>query len=192
MRTLPWRPASSGWLWRNSQCARKCCADISPSEWTHSHTRTRTGMYQTHTRALNVQFDTPALTLRAVDSWKPWRQIGEDLAPEMIVFLTSGLLIKKPWPLTSAGAAICHRAVTLNRGPQQEWHVMDDVRPVAYPCPLFSRFPLWLPVQAHAGACQWDEVLWNRHHSAQGQFMCHNICTCGGLRPWITLGILSP
>lgn len=35
MRTLPWRPVSSGWLWQNSQCARKCCADISPSKSTH-------------------------------------------------------------------------------------------------------------------------------------------------------------
>lgn len=113
MRTLPWRPASSGWLWQNSQCARKCCADISRSKWTHTHRH----VSNTHARALKVQFDTPALTLRSVDSWKPWQQIGEDLAPEMIVFLTSGLLIKKPWPLTSAGAALCHRAVTLNRGP---------------------------------------------------------------------------
>lgn len=57
---------------------------------------------------------------------------------------------------------------------------MDGVRPVAYPCPLFSLLPLRLPVQAHAGARQRDEVLRDRHHSAQGQFMCHNICTCVG------------
>lgn len=182
MRMLPWRPASSGWLWQNSQCARKCCADISPSKWTHTHTHTHIGMYQAHAHTC---IKSPVLTLGAVDSWKPWQQIGEDLALEMIVFLTSELLIKKPWPLTSAGAAICHRAVTLSQDPQQESHVMDGVQPMAYPCPLFSLFPLWLPVQAHAGACQRDEVLRNRHHSAQGQFMCHNICTCGGVRHWI-------
>lgn len=97
----------------------------------------------------------------------------------MIFFLTSGGC----WLRTLAGDLGCSCNLSphchIKPSPQQESYVIDGPWLVTYPCPLFSLFLLWLPLQAHAGACQRDEVLWDRHHSAQGRFICHNICTCG-------------